>query len=131
LDSYTVCNSSYNNTHPLALLSIQAAVPSDNDDLGSPLSPSPSFPMENMQHGWSERQGAAYLSATAREFKYINSPQRYGPSERGRRGVLSRESDREIEKVRKKKKRKKKNKKQMNNYNNNNKTRGRGGRKRR
>jgi hypothetical protein len=88
--------------HPLAisLLIIQAAVPNDNDDLRSPLYPSPSFCMENMQHGWSERQGAAYLSATAREFKiYKQPPEIWAIRERGG-GGLSRESDRERERVR-------------------------------
>ncbi len=59
--------------------------------------------MENMQHGWSERQGAAYLSATAREFKiYKQPPEIWAIRERGGwgEGGLSRESDREIEKVR-------------------------------
>jgi hypothetical protein len=54
--------------------------------------------MENMQHGWSERRGAAYLSATAREFKIYKQPPEIWAIREG--GGLSRESDREIEKVR-------------------------------
>ncbi len=85
---------------PLAipLLITQVAVPrsNDNDDLRSPLSRSPSFSMENMLHGWSERQGAAYLSATAREFKIYKQPPEIWAIREGE-GGLSRESDREIE----------------------------------
>jgi hypothetical protein len=90
--------------HPLAisLLITQAVVPrsNGNDDLRSSLSPSSIVSLWKTcsMGGPSARVPRIFLQRQE-NLKYINSPQRYGPSER-ERGVLSRESDREIEKVR-------------------------------